>query len=365
MAIIKSGATPDQWTVDPTSNAGRVTLYDPAGHPIESVLGADGLYYQAVAMQQEVLASTKNSSTGQIGTGSYWEGQVESTLGVAGIQINTYLNRAHRVTIYQGMDISNFDISDYWDEPANYGTARTVQATAAYYKVRVTNISGSPATVVRIQTALCPTVEALPRALTIGGNLRVSVAPDWQSTRRVTGLYTVCSPRTIGLASAPQNLFVIQNPAASLYWVAIRSLNISTDSTAALATISPLIRVSRGTTVSGGTSWTANIAKYQTSFPSPQATCLADTNADDAALTTIVATAGVTIWQQEVDRIQATNQVGQIVHTNYNLIPDVGTDLRQIILVPGENLLIQVVVTAAAATTVFLINASWSEMLSL
>lgn len=31
MAVIKSGATTDQWTIDPTSKAGRVTLYDAAG----------------------------------------------------------------------------------------------------------------------------------------------------------------------------------------------------------------------------------------------------------------------------------------------------------------------------------------------
>jgi hypothetical protein len=34
MAIIKSGATSDQWTVDPTSKAGRVTLYDSAGREL-------------------------------------------------------------------------------------------------------------------------------------------------------------------------------------------------------------------------------------------------------------------------------------------------------------------------------------------
>ncbi len=34
MAIIKSGATTDQLTVDPTSKAARVTLYDPAGRSL-------------------------------------------------------------------------------------------------------------------------------------------------------------------------------------------------------------------------------------------------------------------------------------------------------------------------------------------
>ena len=34
MAIIKSGATSDQWTIDPTSKSGRVSLYDDAGRSV-------------------------------------------------------------------------------------------------------------------------------------------------------------------------------------------------------------------------------------------------------------------------------------------------------------------------------------------
>lgn len=34
MAVIKSGATSDQWTIDATSKAGRVTLYDATGRAI-------------------------------------------------------------------------------------------------------------------------------------------------------------------------------------------------------------------------------------------------------------------------------------------------------------------------------------------
>src|SRR5689334_18447225 len=43
MAVIKSGASTDQLTVDPTSKAARVTLYDAAGNPVSvltsSVIG--------------------------------------------------------------------------------------------------------------------------------------------------------------------------------------------------------------------------------------------------------------------------------------------------------------------------------------
>jgi hypothetical protein len=364
MAVIKSGASTDNWTIDPTpSNAGRVTLYDASGNAVSTITGLDSSHQIPVTMTQNVWPSVKNStmSASILASPGYWEGATESTLGVAGVQVNTFLTQAHTITLYQSMNGTDWDITDIHDVPANYGYSITYQATAANYKVRVTNKSVSTATG-RIQTALCPVVECLPRALTRGGNLKVSVAAEWQSNTRTTGVYSVCSPRTIGLASAPQNLFVIQNPSAT-YWIAIRSLNLVTDCTTALLTISPIIRISRATAVSGGTSWTANISKYQTSFPSPQATCLADTTADDAALTTITATAGTPIFQQVLDR-QATN-VGLLTHNNFNIMPDVGADLRQIILAPGENLLVQSAVTASAATFYFLVNCSFSEMLAL
>jgi hypothetical protein len=41
MATIKSGATTDQWTIDPTSKAGRVTLYDASGNLITSLTKPD------------------------------------------------------------------------------------------------------------------------------------------------------------------------------------------------------------------------------------------------------------------------------------------------------------------------------------
>lgn len=36
MAVIKSGTSSDQWTIDPLSKAGRVTLYDVNGNPFSN-----------------------------------------------------------------------------------------------------------------------------------------------------------------------------------------------------------------------------------------------------------------------------------------------------------------------------------------
>lgn len=55
MAVIKSGASSDQWTVDPTSKAGRVTLYNADG-----TVQAEKLTYRASTIIPLVAAVTVN-----------------------------------------------------------------------------------------------------------------------------------------------------------------------------------------------------------------------------------------------------------------------------------------------------------------
>ena len=42
------------------------------------------------------------------------------------------------------------------------GDSRTFQATGSYFRVVVTNVTGTVTTYLRLQTAMCPIVEALP-----------------------------------------------------------------------------------------------------------------------------------------------------------------------------------------------------------
>jgi len=80
-------------------------------------------------------------------------------------------------------------------------------------------------------------------------------------------------------------------------------------------------------------------------------------------MTTITATAGVTIYTQCMDK--AYTQVGWFTHPAYSLVPDAGTDLRQVILAPGENLLVQSQTTAIPANQSVIINCVFTEMLAL
>jgi hypothetical protein len=361
MAVIKSGADTTQLTIDPTSKAARVGVYDTAGHPIESTLDTNGDYHLGVSVLQSIYASTKNSSTAQINSGVEWVGQSESSLGISQIQVNTYLDKTHQVTVYQSMDNINWYITDVWIDPAGYGNSRNVSATASYYKVGVKNTAGTNTGTVSIQTALMPIGDTLPRALTSGGNLRITPCAEWQSTRRTVGLYGVSSFRTLGVAAGTQNILTIENPAASLVNIAIRQLSVMSDSTAALTTVAQQIQVSRTTGLpTNGTTLTP--VKYQTAYGTANAIVRGGTASDGGGATAITAVAGSVIWQQYLDRLHTA--VGWVTHPNYNLIPDVGTDLRQIILVPGEALLVQGV-TSIPTTTHMIVQVGWLEMTAL
>ena len=209
----------------------------------------------------------------------------------------------------------------------------------------------------RIGTCLCPVVEALPRSLTSGGNLKVTPSAEWQNNRLTTGLYACNSFRILGAVAATQNIFTIENPLASTVNLAIRGLFLETDSTAVLTSVAPQMKLSRPAVLpTGGTVLVA--VKFQTAYSAPQAICRGGNASDGGVATAITATEGVTIWSKFIDR--AYTAVGWFVHPGYNMIPEVGMDLRQIILVPGESLLVQGV-TSMAATTHINVNCSWLE----
>jgi hypothetical protein len=73
----------------------------------------------------------------------------------------------------------------YWDIQDTYSynalvnnAGFTTQAVSSYLRVRVKNTSIVNQTYLRLQTALCPIVEAVPRSLSTEGNLKIGVAED-------------------------------------------------------------------------------------------------------------------------------------------------------------------------------------------
>ncbi len=71
MAVIKSGTTTDQLTVDPTSKAARVTLYDTAGNPIhytESFRGSAATFRTlgSAAVPQNIFTIENLTGSGKL-----------------------------------------------------------------------------------------------------------------------------------------------------------------------------------------------------------------------------------------------------------------------------------------------------------
>jgi hypothetical protein len=265
------------------------------------------------------------------------------------------------VFVDQSADNANWYLTDSWPVPASFGIARSVTAMDNYLRVRVRNDGASPSTVTAINTALCPVSETLPRSLTTGGNLKVTPTAEWQDNRAVIGLYAATTFRTLGSAATPQNLLTLENPAANLNNVVIRDCTIMSDSTVALATVAQQAILSKPAVLpTGGTVLVA--VKYKTSYVNATAILRGATASDGGVATAITATPGTSIWQQFLDRPHTV--VGWFTHPNYRMVPDIGADLRQLILAPGESILVQLVGNAPA-TTHMICNIAWTEYLAL
>jgi len=124
----------------------------------------------SLAIQQNVIADPHNSSTSNILSGANFTGNATSTLGVNAIQVSLKTDQNMLVYVEQSPDGANWDIIDHFDYIYSLGGASwTVQAVNSYYRVVVININGIATTYLRLQTALCPIVEAVPRSLSDDG----------------------------------------------------------------------------------------------------------------------------------------------------------------------------------------------------
>jgi hypothetical protein len=163
----------------------RASAYSSGTVSVRLVFGdsAPGVFSSFSSIQQNVTASLFNNTTTNLAAGAAFTGASESTLGVAAIQVNVKASQPIEVQVQQSPDGTNWDVIDTQVYETDEGDGRTYQAVASYFRIVATNIGGVTSTYLRIQTALCPIVEALPRALTPHGRLRLasstaSWAPD-------------------------------------------------------------------------------------------------------------------------------------------------------------------------------------------
>lgn len=156
-----------------SNDSPAAVLYDKNGNDFESVAYGND-HYLGVAVTQDVHTSTANSSTVQLPAFGSFTGTSEGSLGAAGLQVCVYADQPVQVQVQQSQDETNWDILDTYSLPPNLGDGRTVQAVGSYFRIVVDNLGPVATTEFRLQTNVCPVVEALPRGLTPGGSLRLS-----------------------------------------------------------------------------------------------------------------------------------------------------------------------------------------------
>lgn len=127
-------------------------------------------------LSQNVIVSTLNSSTGNIGAGATFTGIGDSTLNCAGIQVSFYCDQNCTIYVEQSIDNIYWDISDTFKYYALSSFGTTVQATSSYARIRILNLNTvTPTSTFRLSTVFCPIVEAVPRALDSDGFFKTSI----------------------------------------------------------------------------------------------------------------------------------------------------------------------------------------------
>lgn len=119
-------------------------------------LGSDR--YKGVGMVQNIVASTANSSTGNIASGAAFTGTSEGSLGINTIQVNLFADQNCTIQIQQSNDGTNWDYvqGGIYKSQASIGSVIAVYAAGSFFRVIVTNNGASTTTAFRLQTILAP-----------------------------------------------------------------------------------------------------------------------------------------------------------------------------------------------------------------
>jgi hypothetical protein len=165
-------------------------------------------------------------------------------------------------------------------------------------------------------------------------------------------------PIIIGNNSVTQHLFALENAIGSRVDVYPQRLVVQNDTIAALASVMPQVKISRGTSISGGV--LLDKSKFDTLQSSDSFVRLRSAMGEGSAIT---ASAGTTLWQQYVGRMPTV--VEQVLGSDENALPRlVDNPLFRLRLRPGESMLVSVVGAAAsnaALTDNWSVNCQWEE----
>lgn len=164
-------------------------------------------------------------------------------------------------------------------------------------------------------------------------------------------------PAMIGKDSAAQHLFALENRIGSRVDVNVRRITVQNDPIAALTSVMPQVKASRGVNISGGI--LLDKSTFTTTQTSDPFVNLRSALGEGSHIT---ATPGDTIWQQYATRLHTAAE--QVLATDESALPRL-VDTRDFKLRPGESLLLTVVGATAASnaalTNNWLVDCHWEE----
>lgn len=171
----------------------------------------------------------------------------------------------------------------------------------------------------------------------------------------------ITSPIILGNDATTQTLFTVENGIASRVNVLIRELDLDLDAIVAMTAVMPLVKTSRGVSISGG----ITLAKgtFDTTLTSDAAVVFRSAMGETAPIT---ATAGTVIHQQFLTRLHTAAEQALNFNNGYGTtcLPYPVTD-KDFVLRPGQNLIVQLVGAAttsnAAITNAFNAACVWEE----
>lgn len=168
----------------------------------------------------------------------------------------------------------------------------------------------------------------------------------------VTFIGGVQFPAVIGNDATTQHLFSLENTVGSRVDVNVRRCIVQNATLAALASVMPQVKVSRGVGISGGV--TLDKSTFLTTQSSDQFVKIRSAMGEGSPIT---ATAGTTIWQQYVGRLHTAAE--QVLCSDENTLPRlIDSSSFDMKLRPGESLLVTVVGSSTASNAA--LSNNWS-----
>jgi hypothetical protein len=164
-------------------------------------------------------------------------------------------------------------------------------------------------------------------------------------------------PVMLGKDAVTQHIFSLENQIGSRVDVNVRRISIQNDPVAALTSVMPQVKASRGVSISGGILLDkAALTTTETSDPFVKIRSALGEGSH------ITATQGDTIWQHYTSRLHTA--VEQVIGDDQSVLPRL-IDTQNFKLRPGQSLLVSVVgatvASNAALANNWLVNCLWEE----